>query len=113
MKQFTVDKLKIDRSFIVDIEENESDRAIVEASVALAHALGLTAIAEGVENEGQKAILMEMGCDEIQGYLFSRPITPEKIPALMGVNPRLSFPRYGEIPSVATPLLDLRAVSSP
>ncbi|BDY13366.1 sensor domain-containing protein [Hydrogenimonas cancrithermarum] len=83
LKQFTVDKLKIDKSFIDEIVENDSDRAIVRASVALAHALGLSVIAEGVESEKQKRILAQMGCDEIQGYLFSRPVKPEEIPPLL------------------------------
>ncbi|WP_456451417.1 EAL domain-containing protein [Hydrogenimonas sp.] len=83
LKHFTVDKLKIDRSFIDDIITNEFDRAIVHASVALAHALGLTVIAEGVEHEEQKKMLLDMGCDELQGYLFSHPVPASRIPTLL------------------------------
>ncbi|WP_201351802.1 sensor domain-containing protein [Hydrogenimonas urashimensis] len=83
LKQFTLDKLKIDRTFIMDIEKNESDRAIVKASIALAKALGLSTIAEGVETEKQKEILKEMGCDEMQGYLFSKPVPPTHIASLL------------------------------
>ncbi|WP_353661288.1 EAL domain-containing protein [Hydrogenimonas sp. SS33] len=83
LKHFMVDKLKIDKSFITDFLTNKSDRAIVNASIALAHAIGLRVIAEGVESEEQKALLRSMGCDEIQGYLFSRPLPPEEIPSLV------------------------------
>ena len=83
LKHFVVDKLKIDKSFIAELLTNESDRAIVHASIALAHALGLRVIAEGVEEEAQRALLESMGCDEIQGYLFSRPRPPEEIPPLL------------------------------
>jgi len=83
LKQFTVDKLKIDRSFVMDIETNESDRAIVNASIALAHALGVTTIAEGVETAAQKKILSEMGCDEMQGFYFSKPRKAKDITPLL------------------------------
>ena len=83
LKHFVVDKLKIDKSFVAEILTNDSDRAIVNASVALAHALGLRVVAEGVEEEAQRELLTTMGCDEMQGYLFSRPRPPEEIPPLL------------------------------
>ena len=78
-----MDKLKIDRTFVTDIDRNESDRAIVQASIALAKALGLSTIAEGVETDTQKRLLTEMGCDEMQGYHFSRPKPPAEIPDIV------------------------------
>ncbi len=76
LKHFSLDKLKIDKSFIDDILTNESDLAIVRASVALAHALGLTTIAEGVETAEQKALIQTLGCHEVQGYFFAKPMDP-------------------------------------
>lgn len=74
LKSFPVGKLKIDRSFVADLAEDESDAAIARAVVSLAHALELRVVAEGVENDAQLAILAAQGCDCIQGYLFSRPL---------------------------------------
>ena len=74
LKKFEVDFLKIDRSFILDMENNTNDQAIVEAVILMAHKLGISVIGEGVENEGQQQILLDSRCDFLQGYLFSRPI---------------------------------------
>ena len=74
LKKFEVDFLKIDRSFILDMENNTNDQAIVEAVILMAHKLGISVIGEGVENEGQQQILLDSRCDFQQGYLFSHPI---------------------------------------
>jgi two-component system CheB/CheR fusion protein len=74
LKRMPISELKIDRSFIDGIASSADDRAIARAVLQLAHTLGLTAVAEGVENERQAAILREMGCDEAQGYYFHRPL---------------------------------------
>ncbi len=79
LKNLILEKLKIDQSFIDNILTDESERAIVYAAVALAHALGLRVVAEGVEKEAQKELLEKIGCDEIQGYFFSHPCKPEEI----------------------------------
>jgi len=79
LKEFTVDKLKIDKSFIDDIAENSTDRTIVKASIAMAHAMGLTTIAEGIETDDQKRVVKLMGCKEMQGYLYSKPKRPAEI----------------------------------
>jgi len=75
LKRFPIHKLKIDRSFIDDLPDDESDVAIVTAIIHLAHALKLQVIAEGVETQEQKAFLCALNCDEIQGYIFSPAVS--------------------------------------
>lgn len=74
LKQFKVDKLKIDRSFIMNLTNHPEDRAIVKAIVQLAHGLSMRAIAEGVEEAATVDTLRALGCDELQGYWYSRPL---------------------------------------
>ena len=74
LKHFDVDKLKIDKSFVDHISTGGGDRAIVEATIAMAHKLGLQVIAEGVESAEQTEALRQLGCDQIQGYYISRPL---------------------------------------
>jgi len=79
LKAFPVDTLKIDRSFIRDIGEDEEDRAICSAIVNLGQALKLQVMAEGVETETQMGILRQQGCHLIQGFLFARPMPPDDV----------------------------------
>ena len=83
LKRFRIDELKIDRAFVQDIPGDSEDKAIVTAIIALAHNLGLSVVAEGVETQAQLAFLRSAGCDHIQGYYFSRPITMQRVTAFL------------------------------
>ena len=79
LKHLPIDALKIDRSFVRDIESDEADRSIVDAVLAMAHSLGLRVVAEGIENEFQRSYLAARGCNVGQGYLLSRPAPIEAL----------------------------------
>jgi len=83
LKRFPIDVVKIDRSFISDFPSHTHDTAIVSAVIAMAHSLGLKVVAEGVENDRQLQVLQDLQCDEIQGYLFSKPVSREQATALL------------------------------
>jgi EAL domain-containing protein (putative c-di-GMP-specific phosphodiesterase class I) len=83
MKQFPIDTLKIDRSFVRDLPEDLEDRAITQAIISMGKALGMTVVAEGVETIEQQAFLRQNACDEMQGYLFSKPVPPSDIADLL------------------------------
>jgi EAL domain-containing protein (putative c-di-GMP-specific phosphodiesterase class I) len=85
LKQFRVYKLKIDQSFVRDIVTDPEDRALVAAIIHMADSLGLLSIAEGVETTEQLELLRAHGCNELQGYLFSRPL------------PAAEFSRYARL----------------
>ncbi|HEY4555675.1 MAG TPA: GGDEF domain-containing protein, partial [Lysobacter sp.] len=78
-----LDTLKIDRSFVTGMTHNATDREIVASVISLAHQLHLKVVAEGVDSHEQAELLRELDCDEMQGYLFSPPLPPEQIQALM------------------------------
>jgi EAL domain-containing protein (putative c-di-GMP-specific phosphodiesterase class I) len=83
LRQLPARQLKIDRSFVTDLECNADAQAVVRAVIDLAHALDLRVVAEGVETEGQRAILSRLACDELQGYLFARPMPAAVLRAWM------------------------------
>ncbi len=83
LKKFDIDYLKIDQSFVRDLEIDTNDKALCEAIIAVAHKLGLKVIAEGVETEGQRKFLTDAGCDCAQGYLFSRPVPAADLEAYL------------------------------
>ena len=83
LKEFPFDFIKIDRSFIMGVPESKSDMSITKTIIAMAKSLGITVIAEGVETPGQASYLLEQGCDEGQGYLFSKPVPAEHLESLL------------------------------
>jgi EAL domain-containing protein (putative c-di-GMP-specific phosphodiesterase class I) len=78
LRRLPLNALKIDRSFVKSLTTKADDAAITQAIIAMAHSLSLQVIAEGVETEEQLAFLRELRCDEVQGYLFSRPVPPDE-----------------------------------
>jgi diguanylate cyclase (GGDEF)-like protein len=83
LRSFPFDKIKIDRAFVVDLGENSQNSVIVQAVIIIARALGMTTVAEGVETAAQQRLLAALGCDEVQGYLFSSAVSREQIPEII------------------------------
>jgi EAL domain-containing protein (putative c-di-GMP-specific phosphodiesterase class I) len=81
LNRFPLDELKIDRSFVIEIRGPDDRAAIIAAIIAMAHSLGLSVVAEGVETELQRAYLQAQACDEFQGYLMSKPVPAEEFAA--------------------------------
>jgi len=79
LRKLPAKELKIDRSFVMDLEHSADARAVIDAVLKLAHALGLKVVAEGVENQRQQQILTALGCDELQGFLFAKPMTARSL----------------------------------
>ncbi len=89
LKRFPFDFVKIDRSFISGVDSNAEDEAIAAAIIAMAHSLGLKVVAEGVETPAQLAVMRTLKCDEMQGYLFSRPLPASEFDTLVRSRRRL------------------------
>ena len=87
LKHLPLDALKIDRSFVREVTFSVDDAAITTAIIAMAHALGLEVVAEGIETEAQRQVLMEQGCDAMQGYLFSRPVPADQLGPFLATRP--------------------------
>jgi EAL domain-containing protein (putative c-di-GMP-specific phosphodiesterase class I) len=83
LKRFPIDKFKIDQSFVRDLATDKDDAVIVSTIISMAHSLKLKVIAEGVETAEQLAFLKQQGCDEIQGYYFSKPVSAEEFTKLL------------------------------
>ena len=101
MKHFPIDTIKIDRSFVRDLPQDSEDQAIAQAIISMGKALGMTVVAEGVENAEQEAFLRAHGCDEMQGFLISKPLPAQQMaellrPVLLPVAPPLQPEPAGE-----------------
>ena len=92
MKQLPIDTIKIDRSFVRDLASDLEDQAITQAIISMGKALGMTVVAEGVETTEQQAFLRQHACDEMQGYLVSKPVPPSGVAALLGSSDVVSPP---------------------
>src|SRR5213075_3038365 len=90
MKHFPIDTIKIDRTFVRDLPRDSEDRAITQAIISMGKALGMTVVAEGVETIEQQTFLREHVCDEIQGFLFSKPVPSERLAELLRSAPVLA-----------------------
>ncbi|MGB9378052.1 MAG: EAL domain-containing protein [Mycobacteriales bacterium] len=100
LRRFPIDMLKIDQSFIRDIPAEEGDAGIVTAIIAMAHALGVSVLAEGVETQGQRDFLTRAGCDVLQGYLVGRPLAAPEFEAMFLASGRAPVP-VGSTPGPA------------
>ena len=96
LKEFPVDTLKIDRSFIHNLPENAQDKAITQAILVMGESLSLNVIAEGVETEAQLNYLKEQFCHGMQGFYFNKPMEPERFAAFLREQP--PFPTQGAEP---------------
>lgn len=93
LKRFPVNRLKLDQSFVRDLTSDPDDLSIARAVIAMAHSLRLTVIAEGVETEGQLALLAENDCDDVQGFFFSRPVDADTCAKLLREGKALDMQR--------------------
>jgi diguanylate cyclase (GGDEF)-like protein len=100
MKHFPIDTIKIDRSFVRDLPTDSEDQAIAQAIISMGKALGMTVVAEGVETSEQETFLREHACDQSQGFLFSRPVPPERLADLLRSPPVLVSPPLQPEPGV-------------
>jgi EAL domain-containing protein (putative c-di-GMP-specific phosphodiesterase class I) len=91
LKQIPLDYLKVDKVFVDDIFTNTQTALLLGTIISLSDALGYTVVAEGVESKDQAIFMQGLGCDLIQGYLFSRPVSSDKIPQLFALDYRLNL----------------------
>lgn len=91
LRKLPARQIKIDRSFVQDLEKEEDARSVVKAVIKLSHALGLEVVAEGVETPAQQDILRDLGCDQLQGFLYAKPMAPDVLQMwALGDDPRLA-----------------------
>lgn len=87
LRQVPVDGVKIDKSFVADLQRDPDDLALTSAIIAMAHALGITVVAEGIEHQAQFELLNERGCDLVQGYWLARPLDSDDLVRLLDAAP--------------------------
>ena len=97
LKSFPINTLKVDRSFVQDLEDDENNASIVTATIQMAHSLNIDIVAEGVETEGQLKFLATKKCDKIQGYYFSRPLEPDALRELLNENRKIDMQEGGNM----------------
>ena len=116
MKQFPIDTIKIDRSFVRDLPKDSEDQAIAQAIISMGKALGMTVIAEGVETVEQETFLRSHACDEMQGFLFSKPVPPQELAKLLRSAPLLVSPPLAPTanaaPETSAPRSQLKSAAS-
>src|ERR1700720_3212948 len=104
MKHLRIDTLKIDRSFGRDLPDDSEDKAIAQAIISMGKALGMTIVAEGVETTEQETFLRDHACDEMQGFLFSKPVPPQQLAELLRAGLGTSPPLQPELITLASSL---------
>jgi EAL domain-containing protein (putative c-di-GMP-specific phosphodiesterase class I) len=112
LKRFPIDSLKLDRTFVRDLPEDANDVAITRAVIAMAHALSIRVIAEGVERQAQLDLLRAEGCDEFQGYLCQPPLTEAELLRFMRSTGAFAASGAGRVP-VPPPRVPRRAEDRP
>ena len=114
LHQFPIDKLKIDQSFVRDIVDDPADLAITRAIIGLGQPLGLRVVAEGVEREEERALLLQAGCDELQGYLFAKPMADAQFREWLAsqVVAKASPPRARLLPRALSPTASVACVEA-
>jgi EAL domain-containing protein (putative c-di-GMP-specific phosphodiesterase class I) len=123
LQHFPASELKIDRSFVTGVEENPGDRAIVRSTIELAHNLGLSCIAEGVETESAWELIKTLGCDGAQGYLFAKPLPAKALEEWVaesqwarkspGTDAELYRPEVGEADELRNEVAEGREILAP
>ncbi|MRR50095.1 MAG: EAL domain-containing protein [Rhodocyclaceae bacterium] len=106
LKRFSIDRLKIDQSFVRDLTQDANSAAIAQAIISLSHNLGLLVIAEGVETQAQLHFLSARNCDEMQGFFFSRAIPAADFEALLRTGKKLALPSDNQAPGQCILLVD-------
>jgi EAL domain-containing protein (putative c-di-GMP-specific phosphodiesterase class I) len=100
LKHFPIDRIKIDRSFIADLDSNNKDAALVEAIISMGHSLHRKVLAEGVENGEQLHYLTQLGCDEAQGFYLAMPMTSDELTEKLKEENEKKIPGIGRLTNI-------------
>jgi EAL domain-containing protein (putative c-di-GMP-specific phosphodiesterase class I) len=99
LKRLPVDELKVDRSFVLNMTRNDNDAILVRSAIDLGHNLGLTVVAEGVEDADHVTALSDLGCDIAQGFHFARPMPPAQLAEWLGAAGAADKTASGAVPT--------------